>query len=155
MALSFRLADPAEYPMLETMVIDAFEPITWMKRLDARMGPLNGVDWRRRWQARMAKIFETQIILVGEAEGQVVAFASGLIDSLAATGLIDILAVAQQRQGHGFGREMLRGMMEHLRSKGCRYVNLECLTDNDVGNHLYESEGFVEVARHIRWFREL
>lgn len=155
MALSFRLADPAEYPMLETMVIDAFEPITWMKKLDARVGPLNGVDWRARWHARMAKIFETQIILVGEAGGEVAAFASGLIDPLTATGLIDILAVAPGQQGQGLGREMLRGMMDHMRANDCRYVNLECLTDNDVGNRLYESEGFVEVARHIRWFREL
>lgn len=155
MALSVRLADPAEYPKLEKMVIDAFEPISWMKKLDDRMGPLNGVDWRARWEARMAKIFDTQIILVGEQDGEVVAFASGLIDPLAATGLIDILAVAGGRQGRGLGREMLRGMMDHLRERGCRYVNLECLTDNDVGNRLYESEGFVEVARHIRWFREL
>ena len=25
-------------------------------------------------------------------------------------------------------------------------------TDNDIGNNLYRSEGFEEVARHIRWF---
>jgi hypothetical protein len=34
-------------------------------------------------------------------------------------------------------------------------VNLDCLTDNDSANALYASEGFEEVARHIRWFRKL
>ena len=35
---------------------------------------------------------------------------------------------------------------------GAAYVNLECLQDNDVGNSLSRSMGFVEVARSIRWF---
>jgi hypothetical protein len=42
-----------------------------------------------------------------------------------------------------------------LKSLGCKYVNLDCLTDNDAGNALYDSEGFEEVARHIRWFKKL
>lgn len=155
MPLQFRLARPEEYPALERMVIDAFEPITWMKKLEDRVGPLNGAGWRDRWHARMAQLFQTQIILVGELDGEVVAFASGLVDSLTAMGLVDILAVTQSRQGQGLGRDMLRGIMQHFRELGCRYVNLECLTDNDVGNSLYASEGFVEVARQIRWFREL
>lgn len=137
------------------MVINAFEPITWMKRLDDAVGPLNGADWRTRWHARMAKVFEAQIILVGTTQGEAVAFASGTIDPLAAMGLVDLLAVKQGEQGHGYGRAMLRGIMQHFREKGCQYVNLECLTTNEVGNRLYESEGFVEVARQIRWFRKL
>lgn len=155
MALTFRLARPEEFPELEKMVIDAFEPITWMKKLEDRAGPLNGIGWRTRWQSRMAAIFATQTILVGRMDDRVVAFASGLIDQQAAMGLIDILAVRQGEQGKGYGRQMLRAMLQHFRDSGCRYVNLECLTDNDVGNALYASEGFTEVARQIRWFREL
>jgi hypothetical protein len=29
------------------------------------------------------------------------------------------------------------------------------LTDNDAGNALYASEGFVEMARHVRWFKRI
>jgi ribosomal protein S18 acetylase RimI-like enzyme len=50
---------------------------------------------------------------------------------------------------------MLRGALDHLKDLGCRYVNLDCLTDNVVGNALYQSEGFEEVASHIRWFKKL
>lgn len=155
MPLQIRPARPEEYPQLEEMVIASFEPITWAKKLETRIGTLNGVDWRTRWQARMASVFRTQIILVGEAEGAVVAFASGLIDDLAGMGLVDILAVAPGHQGRGYGREMLRGILAHFKQQGCLYANLECLTDNDTGNRLYESEGFFEVARHIRWFKPL
>src|SRR5262245_11507765 len=91
MALHTRLATPADHAALETLVIDSFEPITWQKKLDARLGPLNGRDWRHRWQARLANIIATQIVLVGESEGQLAAMASGTVDRAAALGFIDVL----------------------------------------------------------------
>lgn len=155
MALQFRPPRPDEYPAIEEMVIASFAPITWMKKLDSRIGPLNGEDWHRRWKRRMAKVFETQHMLIGIEGGELVAFASGTIDEISALGLVDLLAVRETEQSRGHGRETLRAIMDYFRQHGCLYVNLECLTDNAKGNALYESEGFVEVARHVRWFRPL
>jgi len=155
MPLEFRPARPAEFPQIEQMVISSFEPITWARKLDARVGPLNGRDWRARWQARMRDIFETQIILVGETAGEMAAMSSGTLDRENALAYIDLLAVDQRFRRRGYGREMLRGMMEHMTSLGGLYVHLDCLTDNDTANALYRAEGFEEVARHIRWFRRI
>jgi ribosomal protein S18 acetylase RimI-like enzyme len=155
MPLAFRLAKSADHSAIERLVIASFEPITWQKKLDVRLGPLNGHDWRARWRSRLQKIFASQIVLAGEADGQLAAVATGTVDQAAALGFIDVLAVRQDLQGRGYGREMLRGMIAHLQSLGCQYVNLDCLTDNDAGNALYASEGFEEVARHIRWFRKI
>jgi len=152
MALHFRPPQPAEYDALEKMTIDAFEPITWLKKADQKFGPLNGLDWRRRWQKRFRKIWETQVILLGEAEGEVVALATATIDEDSRLGYIDLLGVDQRFQGRGHGREMLRGMLHHLKERGCEHVHLECLQDNVAGNKLYRSEGFTEIARSLRWF---
>jgi len=150
--LRFRAACPSDYPQLEKMVIDSFEPITWMKKADERFGPLNGRDWRQRWQARFRQAFDTQRVLLGEAEGEIVAYASGTYDPETLLGFIDLLAVSRDRQGKGYGREMLRGMLQYFKDLGAQHVNLECLEDNTTGNCLYREEGFVEVARSIRWF---
>jgi ribosomal protein S18 acetylase RimI-like enzyme len=155
MTLYIRQATPGDFAALEELVIDSFEPITWQKKLDEQIGPLNGLDWRERWRLRLGKIFSTQEVLVGELEGKLAAMASGTVDRPAALGFIDVLGVGKDFQGQGFGRQMLRGMMQHLKSLGCLYVNLDCLTDNDAGNALYRSEGFEEAARHIRWFTRL
>jgi ribosomal protein S18 acetylase RimI-like enzyme len=155
MSLTFRLASPADYSALKAMVIEAFEPITWQKKLDQDLGPLNGRDWRERWSARLDNIFKTQIVLVGESADAVAAMATATFDREAALGFIDVLAVGSKFQGQGLGRQMLRGIIDHLKSLGCHYVNLVCLTNNDAGNSLYEAEGFMEVARHIRWFRKV
>lgn len=155
MPLAIRPTTPADHAAIERLVIDAFEPITWQKKLDARFGPLNGLDWQARWHERLQMIFATQIILLGESGGKLAAVATATIDQPAALGFIDVLAVGPEFQGQGLGREMLHGTMQHLKSLGCQYVNLDCLSDNDAGNALYASEGFEEVARHIRWFRKL
>ncbi len=150
--LSFRLALPSEYDKLEKLTIDSFEPITWMKKADDRFGPLNGKDWRQRWQARFAHIFATETVLLGEAGGELVALATANVDTSTRLGFIDLLCVFGGSQGKGYGRAMLRGMLSHLKEQGCIHANLDCLTDNEAGNRLYASEGFEEVARSIRWF---
>jgi ribosomal protein S18 acetylase RimI-like enzyme len=155
MPLAFRLAEPSDHPRIESLVIESFEPITWFKTLDERIGPLNGRDWRTRWQSRMRDIFETQIILVGETGGEIAAMSSGKLDTETALAYIDLLAVGAGLQGQGYGREMLREMMQHMKSLGAHYVYLDCLTDNVRGNGLYRAEGFEEVARQVRWFRKL
>jgi ribosomal protein S18 acetylase RimI-like enzyme len=155
MQLSLRPAVERDYAVLERLVIESFEPITWQKKLDARIGPLNGHDWQDRWAARLKRIFATQVVLVGELGGKLAAIASATVDREAGLGFIDVLAVGRGFQGRGLGREMLRGTIEHLKALGCKYVNLDCLTDNDAGNALYASEGFEEVARHIRWFKRI
>jgi len=155
MSLAFRLAAAADHEPLTALVLASFAPITWQKPLDERYGPLNGCDWQARWRLRLEKIYATQVVLVGEAEGELAAMASAAIDAAAALAYLDVLAVGPAWQGRGYGRQMLRGMLDHLRSRGCQYVHLDCLTNNEAGNALYASEGFEEVARHIRWFRKL
>jgi ribosomal protein S18 acetylase RimI-like enzyme len=155
MPLDFRPAEPSEYQKIEDLVIDSFEPITWFKKLDDSIGPLNGKDWRTRWKARLRHVFETEIVLVGATGGEVVAMSSGTLDGDAALAYIDLLAVDRRFHRRGYGREMLRGMMQHMKTLGAKYVYLDCLTDNETGNTLYRTEGFEEVARQIRWFRRI
>ncbi len=155
MPLQFRPARPSDYPRLEKMVIDSFEPITWLKKVDDRFGPLNGKNWRERWRARFCHAFASQKTLVGEAGGRIVAYGSGNYDAEAKLGFIDLLCVDQRHQRKGYGREMLRGMMQFFREMGAEHVHLECLADNDAGNSLYRSEGFQEMARSVRWFAKI
>ena len=152
MPLTFRIAREGDFLPLERLVIDSFEPITWFKTLDERFGPLNGRGWRERWRRRWAVVFQSEIVLVGEAQGEIVACATGTIDLDTRLGYIDLLAVDNRRQGKGYGRQMLRGMLRHMREQGCVHANLDCLSDNGPGNCLYRSEGFEKVAESIRWF---
>jgi len=150
--LTFRLAHPEEFPAIRAMILESFEPITWYKKVQAKFGLLNGRDWRGRWDLRLDKVFATQIILVGIHDGEVAATATGTAQNDTRLGFIDLLAVDSKYQGRGWGRAMLRGMLDHFRSLGMEHAYLECLTDNDKGNRLYAAEGWELVASSNYWF---
>lgn len=151
MPLQFRLAAPSDQPSVERMIIDSFESTTWARRVEEQFGP-EAMDWRDRWHKRLAHAFGTRTALVGELEGEVVAYASGTIDLESRRGYIALLAVDRRRQRQGLGREMLRAMLDYMKQQGCLHAHLECMAGNDAGNDLFRSEGFQEVARAIRWF---
>ncbi|MBI4906646.1 MAG: GNAT family N-acetyltransferase [Acidobacteria bacterium] len=154
-ALSFRLARPDEFDALRPIIIDSFEPITWYKKVDDLFGPLNGLNWYARWQLRLDKVLATQIILVGEQNTEIAAVATGTYTESTRLGFVDLLAVALPHQGKGLGRDMLRGMLDHLRSLGAQHAHLDCLTDNDRGNALYAAEGWTNVTSSNHWLIKL
>ena len=69
---------------------------------------------------------------MGELNGELAAMASGDCGPRGGAGVYRCAGRGRQFQGHGLGRQMLRGMIEHLKTLGCQYVNLDCLTDNDA-----------------------
>ena len=153
--MQIRPASAHEYPEIESLILDSFEPITWARTLEEQYGLLNGLGWRARWKRRLQKVFAEQSLLVGSVDDVIAAVSTSTVDQETALAYIDILAVARGLQGHGYGREMLRATIRHLQELGAQFVNLDCLTGNENANDLYHSEGFEEVARHIRWFRRI
>ncbi|MBM3728388.1 MAG: GNAT family N-acetyltransferase [Acidobacteria bacterium] len=153
--MNYRLARTEDRSKLDEMIIASFEPITWYRKLEEKQGQFCRMDWRGLWGRRLDKIFEGQIVLVGESEGQAVAVCTAAFDEMAGLAYIDILAVDQTEQGKGLGREMLRAMLDHLRGRGAQAAHLECLADNLKGNSLYESEGWSRATEAVKWFVKL
>ena len=155
MELNFRLAEPADHDDLEHMAIESFEPITFFKKVDERFGPLNGVDWKQRWKNKLRKAFLSETVLVGTTEGQLVAMAVGTLQEEMRLAFLDILAVGQDHQGLGYGRQMLRAFKAHAKQQGAGHIYLDCLVSNENANWLYQTEGFEEMTRSIYWYAKL
>jgi ribosomal protein S18 acetylase RimI-like enzyme len=155
MSLEIRLAKASDYDRLEQLVIDSFEPITMYRKIEERFGSFNGRSWRERWRLRMRKVFKTDIILVGEFEGEIVAYASGSYEAEMRLAHLNLLAVDGRFKGRGFGREMLRTIMDFMKEQGAEHMHLDCLADNDSANALYQAEGFQETGRAIYWYAKL
>ena len=153
--MTFRLAVPADHTPLRKMIVDVFEPISWMKDADTTFGPFNGLDWRERFGRRLDPLFDRGIVLVGEEAAVIQAAALGSYDEASGLGVVDFLAVVPACQGSGHGRAMLNAMLGHLAALGATTATLECLAGNDPALSLYRSEGWSEVATSIRFFRRL
>ena len=63
------------------------------------------------------------------------------------SGYIHKLAVNRNFKGKGIGLELLRSAEEQIRSKGKRYVRLDCMADNTRLNQYYRDAGFIFVRR--------
>ena len=152
MALSFRPARPADRRQLEQIVVEGFERVTLQTFVDEHFGLLNGTDWRDRWRDRFRRALETEIVMVGEAAGEIASVIAGKVDPRTRLGYVDILAVAREHHRKGYGRETLRWMLAHLKGLGAVHAHLDCLVTNVEANRLYASEGFVDVGRSVNWY---
>lgn len=155
MPLEIRLAKPSDYQRLEQLIIDSFEAINLLRKVEEHFGPFNGKNWREQWQLRLRKVFNTEVILVGELEGEIVACASGTYTPETRLAFLNLLAVDGRFQSQGYGRETLQTMMDYMKEQGAEQMHLDCLADNDAANELYRSEGFQEMGRSIYWYTKI
>jgi ribosomal-protein-alanine N-acetyltransferase len=66
---------------------------------------------------------------------------------------IQTIAIAAGARGRGRGRSLLHELLEEAARRGVEGVYLEVRADNPVAQHLYASEGFVEVGRRPRYYQ--
>ena len=64
------------------------------------------------------------------------------------------LAVAEDQRRRGFGRLLVRFLLEHAALKGVRSVFLEVRDSNRPARRLYESNGFQETQRRRGFYLE-
>jgi len=92
---------------------------------------------------------------VAEEDGQIVGYVTTWQDRAGGIGHIPNLAVAALHRNQGLGRTLLEHALNHFRAAGLTHAKIETLAQNAIGNHLYPSLGFVEVARQIHFVAKL
>lgn len=91
--------------------------------------------------------------LVDVEAGRVVGYGGVRAVQGAADADVQTIAIAASARGRGRGRVLLRALAEEARRRGARELFLEVRADNPVAQRLYESEGFVELARRPRYYQ--
>jgi len=136
------------------ITVEAFEPVSIDRNMEEQTGgPINGRDWR--W--RKAKHIEDDArrepegIFVAEQDGGIVGYITTWHDREAGVGNIPNLAVTAECRGQGVGRQLIEHALDHFRKLGLAYARIETLEQNPVGQSLYPSLGFREIARQIHY----
>ena len=73
------------------------------------------------------------------------------IDCETRIGWIHNLAVEDGLRGQGLGRRLIEHALDHFRRCGMTVARIETLDQNPIGQHLYPSLGFREIARQIHY----
>ncbi len=157
MQVTIRTCCPEDLEILRQLTIEAFEGVTLEQNIEQALGILAGHDWK--W--RKARHVDDDAaswpggLFVAESDGMVVGYISTRIDRASGKGRIPNLVVSADFRGRGLGRRLIEHALEYFRSAGLEWAAIETMEQNAVGNHLYRSCGFQEVARQIHFARRL
>ncbi len=146
-----------DLPTLKWITVEAFSGVSIDEGLERLYGAIHGHDWR--W--RKARHLDDDVardasgIFVAEVDGRVVGGITTWQDREAGIGHIPNVAVEADYRGQGLGRRLIEHALQHFRDSGLTHAKIETLEQNEVGQHLYTSLGFREVARQIHFVAEL
>jgi ribosomal protein S18 acetylase RimI-like enzyme len=95
------------------------------------------------------------LVLVAVVEGKVIGYAGIKRAGTTFTRHVGVFSteVHPDHQRRGIGRALLRASVEWAKSRGIERLELFTRADNDRARALYESEGFVEESKRIRFIR--
>ena len=150
----FQLAD---LPTLKRITVAAFDGVS----IDQGMQELFGEIQGHEWQWRKARHLDDDVardphgIFVAEIDGRVVGCITTWQDREGGIGHIPNLAIEADCRGQGLGRQLIEFALQRFRDAGLTHAKIETLVQNAVGQHLYTSLGFREVARQIHFVAEL
>jgi ribosomal protein S18 acetylase RimI-like enzyme len=179
-----RLYQPADLPRLKAITVEAFQNVSIDYGIEREFGPINGHDWQWRKARHIdddaardpAGIFVAVVgglhapreeavggphapreesISRSEMPTEIVGYITTRQDREAGIGYIPNLAIVPEYRGAGLGRQLIEHALAHFRAAGLTHAKIETLANNDVGNHLYRSLGFREVARQIHFVAKL
>jgi ribosomal protein S18 acetylase RimI-like enzyme len=155
--MDIRLYRTDDLPILKQLMVGVFDGVSIDQAIEREFGTVGEGDWK--WhKARQLDVDVSRkeaTIFVAEVDGQIVAFITTWQDQAAGIGHIPNLSVAKEFQGRGMGRKLIQHALDYFRQSRLTHAKIETVVQNDVGNHLYTSIGFREIARQIHFVADL
>jgi ribosomal protein S18 acetylase RimI-like enzyme len=159
MAINIRPFRESDRPIVRELTIAAFEGVSIDHNIDVLLGAIAGRDWR--W--RKARDVEQDIDVLGaevavavdDRSLAVVGYVTMQCDQETRIGWIHNLVVGAAARGQGLGRRLIEYAVAHFRASGMAVAKIETLEQNPIGQHLYPSVGFIEVARQVHYAMSL
>jgi len=155
--MRIRSYKPTDLEHLKRLTIEGFSGVSIDHGMEEVFGVINGHDWR--W--RKARHIDEDVarnpagVFVADEDGEIVGYITTWQDREAGIGHIPNLAVATSHRNQGLGRALIEHALNHFRAAGLSHAKIETLAQNAIGNHLYPSLGFIEVARQVHFVAKL
>jgi ribosomal protein S18 acetylase RimI-like enzyme len=148
---------PDDLDRVRAITLEGFGGVSVEAAIDRQWpGKLPTVWGERKWRAMQAEVRDhPECCFVAEVDGEVAGYITTIVFAADKVGRIPDLAVDARFQGRGIGRQLLERAIEFFRGRGLMVARIETLANNEVGNHLYPSVGFEEVARQVHFAMRL
>ena len=154
----FRFFQSSDLAALQEITRLTFGPVSIDKNMESLFGSFGSGDWAERKVNAIAEDCRIQpdgVIVAVDSTGSIVGYVTTRLNSNSKVGWIPNLAVHPEHQGVGLGRRLLENAIEFLKNSGMEIAKIETLEQNPIGQGLYPSLGFKEVARQIHFAMRL
>lgn len=153
MSVTIRPYQSSDLAELQRITVEGFEGIAIDESVEKVFGPLGDKDWR--WRKAQTVVEDCAAnprgVFVAEEAGNVLGWVSTRVDRDSRKGRIPNLAVDSTARGRGLGRQLIEHALDYMRREGMAFAMIETMTNNPIGQNLYPSCGFVEIARQIHY----
>jgi ribosomal protein S18 acetylase RimI-like enzyme len=149
-----RLYLPEDLPRLQEITALTFGPVSIDRNMEQLLGEFGPSGWEARKLAAIALDCELQpdgVFVAVDSADRPVGYVTTRLQSASSIGWIPNLAVDPACQGQGIGRALLERALEFFRERGMEVAKIETLEQNPIGQYLYPSLGFQEVARQVHY----
>jgi len=156
-AVTIRPFQPTDLPILRQITVDSFSGVALEQLLEEKFGRWN----ERGWKARKADHIDDDCasnpagVFVAVQQEKILGFITTRVDRHNSRGRIPNLAVTEEARGLGLGRRLINHALDYFRKEGLHVAVIETMASNAVGQHLYPSCGFDEVARQVHYAMKL
>jgi ribosomal protein S18 acetylase RimI-like enzyme len=153
-----RVYQPSDLPRLQEITAETFGPVSIDNNMERLLGPFGEGDWQTRKLAAIAEDCRLQpdgVFVAQHADGTVAGYVTTRLNHNSGIGWIPNLAVDPAHQGQGLGRALLEYALEFFKTQGLSVAKIETLDQNPIGQALYPSLGFQEVARQVHYAMRL
>ncbi|MDZ4403241.1 GNAT family N-acetyltransferase [Prosthecobacter sp.] len=146
-----------DLPQLRRITVESFGSVALEQMLEHKFGLWGGRDWK----ARKADHIDDDVAqcregcFVAERGGEILGYITTRIDHTNARGRIPNIAVVESARGLGLGRRLIQHALDYMRAQGMKLAQIETMASNAIGQHLYPSCGFEEVARQVHYAMKL
>ena len=144
-------------PVLRQITVDSFSGVALEQMLEERFGQWN----ERSWKARKADHIDDDCasnpdgVFLAVRGDQILGYITTRVDRHNSRGRIPNMAVTEEARGLGLGRRLINHALGYFRDQGLHVAVIETMASNAVGQHLYPSCGFEEVARQVHYAMKL
>lgn len=91
-------------------------------------------------------------LVAEDPEARIIGYAGLFTPASAGTADVQTVAVTASHQGRGVGRNLMIKLLAEARVRHVEHVFLEVRTNNKPAITLYESLGFIEIDRRLRYY---
>ena len=155
--LFIRPYQDSDLPHLRQITVASFGSVALEQMLEHKFGLWNERDWK----VRKASHIDDDVAqcpegcFVAERGTEILGYITTRLDRVNARGRIPNVAVVESARGLGLGRRLIQHALDYMREQGMKLAQIETMASNAIGQHLYPSCGFEEVARQVHYAMKL